>query len=141
MRHRRAGRLTDDGAAFAVSRQLVVEDDEEHGEAEHQSDLEGVALAASERQGEADDVGQDDEDGGEQQGDEGVQVLGAQFHLWRVARPIISHSTSEMRKCSMVVSKPENHHHDVDARAALVHEGHVVGSPVSMGAIDHVHVV
>lgn len=57
---------TDDGAAVAVSRQLIVEDDEEHGEAEHQSDLERVAFAASQRQSEADRVGQDDQNTGQQ---------------------------------------------------------------------------
>lgn len=62
----RAGRLTDDGAALAVSRQLVVEDAEEQGEAEHQRDLERVAFAASKWQGEADHIGQDDENGGQQ---------------------------------------------------------------------------
>lgn len=58
--------LTDDGAALAVSRELIVEDDEEHGEAEHQSDLERVALTASQWQGEAYHIGQDDQDTGQQ---------------------------------------------------------------------------
>ena len=58
--------LTDDGAAVAVSRDGVVEDDEEHGEAEHQRDLEGVALAASERQGDADHISHDDQNSGQQ---------------------------------------------------------------------------
>lgn len=75
------GGLTDDGAALAVSGQLVVEDDEEHGEAEHQRHLEGVALAASEWQGEAHHVGQDDEDAGQHESDEGVEVLDGEFNL------------------------------------------------------------
>lgn len=75
--------LTDDGAAVAVSRQHLVEDDEEHGEAEHQRHLEGVALAASQRQGEADHVGQDDQDAGQHQRDEGVEIFDAQGNLQR----------------------------------------------------------
>ena len=51
---------------MAVSRDGVVEDDEEHGEAEHQRDLEGVALAASERQGDADHISHDDQNSGQQ---------------------------------------------------------------------------
>lgn len=73
--------LTDDGAAVAVSRQHVVEDDEEHGEAEHQCHLEGVALAAGQRQGEADHVAQDDENAGQHQRDEGVEIFDAQRNL------------------------------------------------------------
>lgn len=73
--------LTDDGAALAVSGQLVVEDDEEHGEAEHQRHLEGVALAAPQRQGEAHHVGQDDEDAGQHESDEGVEVFDGEFNL------------------------------------------------------------
>lgn len=45
---------------MAVSRELIIEDDEEHSEAEHQSDLERVALPASQRHGEADHVSQDE---------------------------------------------------------------------------------
>lgn len=75
------GGLTDDGAALAVSGQLVVEDDEEHGEAEHQRHLEGVALAAPQRQGEAHHVGQDDEDAGQHESDEGVEVFDGEFNL------------------------------------------------------------
>lgn len=75
------GGLTDDGAALAVSGQLVVEDDEEHGEAEHQRHLEGVALAAAQRQGEAHHVGQDDEDAGQHESDEGVEVFDGEFNL------------------------------------------------------------
>lgn len=52
--------LTDDGAALAVSRELIIEDDEEHGEAEDQSDLETIAFATCDWQGEADDISQDD---------------------------------------------------------------------------------
>lgn len=66
---------------MAVSRQHVVEDDQEHGEAEHQRDFEGVALAAGQRQGEADHVGQDDENAGQHQRDEGVEVFDAQRDL------------------------------------------------------------
>lgn len=51
---------------MAVSRELAVEDDEEHGEAEHQSDLEGVAFAASQRQSEAHHISQDDQNRGQQ---------------------------------------------------------------------------
>lgn len=75
------GGLTDDGAALAVSGQLVVEDDEEHGEAEHQRHLEGVALAAPQRQGEAHHVGQDDEDAGQHESDEGVEVFDGECNL------------------------------------------------------------
>lgn len=57
--------LTDDGAALAISGQLIVEDDEEHGEAEHQSDLERVAFTASQRQSEADHISQDDQNTGQ----------------------------------------------------------------------------
>lgn len=74
-------RLTDDGAALAVPWQHVVEDDEEHGEAEHQCHLEGVALAASQRQGEADHVSQDDQDAGQHQRYEGVEIFDAQEYL------------------------------------------------------------
>lgn len=73
--------LTDDGAALAVSWQHVVEDDEEHGEAEHQCHLEGVALATGQRQGEADHVGQDDQDAGQHQRYEGVEIFDAQVYL------------------------------------------------------------
>lgn len=73
--------LTDDGAALAVSWQHVVEDDEEHGEAEHQCHLEGVALAACQRQGEADHVSQDDQDAGQHQRYEGVEIFDAQGNL------------------------------------------------------------
>lgn len=75
------GWLTDDGVALAVSGQHVVEDEEEHGEAEHQRDLEGVALAASQRQGEADNVCQDDQDTGQHQCDEGVEEFDRQWNL------------------------------------------------------------
>ncbi|KAK2833398.1 hypothetical protein Q5P01_017287 [Channa striata] len=47
------------------ARQLVIEDDEEHGEAEHQSDLETVAFSASQWQGEADHIRQDDKNAGQ----------------------------------------------------------------------------
>lgn len=57
--------LTDDGAALAVSRELVVEDDEGHGEAEHQSDFESVAFTSSQRQSETDHVGYDDQNAGQ----------------------------------------------------------------------------
>lgn len=57
--------LTDDGAALAVPGELVIEDDEEHGETEHQSDLERVALTTSQWQGEADRVSQDDQNTGQ----------------------------------------------------------------------------
>ena len=61
-----ASSLTDDRAAPAASGEIIVEDDEEHDEAEHQSDLESVAFTAPQRQGEADDVGQHDQDTGHQ---------------------------------------------------------------------------
>lgn len=63
---------------MAVSRELIIEDDEEHSEAEHQGDLERVALPASQRHGEADHVSQDEQNAGEQQCYEGVHGLGAQ---------------------------------------------------------------
>lgn len=74
-------RLTDDGAAAGVSWQHVVQDDEEHGEAEHQCHLEGVALAACQRQREADHVGQDDQNTGQHQRYEGVKIFDAQRNL------------------------------------------------------------
>lgn len=51
---------------MAVSRDLVVEDDEEHGEAEHQSDLKAVAFTTSQRQSKADRIGQDDQNTGQE---------------------------------------------------------------------------
>lgn len=56
----RGKRLTYEGAALAVSGELIIEDDEEHGEAEQQSDLERVALTTSERQGKTDHISHDD---------------------------------------------------------------------------------
>lgn len=93
------GGLTDDGAALAVSGQLVVEDDEEHGEAEHQRHLEGVALAAPQRQGEAHHVGQDDEDAGQHESDEGVEVFDGEFHL----RGVDSRSETQLEHLTCVV--------------------------------------
>lgn len=57
--------LTDDRTALAVSRELIVEDAEEHGEAENQSDLEAIAFATSQWQGEADHISQDDKNTGQ----------------------------------------------------------------------------
>lgn len=62
----RASLLTDDWAALAVSGELIVEDAKEHGEAEHQSDLERVAFTATQRQSEADHISQDDQNTGQQ---------------------------------------------------------------------------
>lgn len=73
--------LTDDGATLAVSREFLVQDGEEHGVAEDQRDLEGVAFTSSQRQGEADHVSQDDQNGGKHQCDEGVEMFYSQQHL------------------------------------------------------------
>lgn len=51
---------------MAVSRELIVEDDEEHGEAEHQSDLKAVAFTTSQWQSEADNISQDDQNTGQE---------------------------------------------------------------------------
>ncbi|KAG9329696.1 hypothetical protein JZ751_030048, partial [Albula glossodonta] len=45
--------LTDQGAAEAVPRECIGEDEEEHDEAQHQCDLEGYTLPSTEWQGEA----------------------------------------------------------------------------------------
>lgn len=97
----RGGGLTDDGAALAVSGQLVVEDDEEHGEAEHQRHLEGVALAAPQWQGEAHHVGQDDEDAGQHESDEGVEVFDGELNLRGVegGRCTIRNTTTTLDLC------------------------------------------
>ena len=46
--------LTDDRAALTVAREYLVEDVEEHGEAEHQSDFKCIAFTASQWQSKAD---------------------------------------------------------------------------------------
>ncbi|XP_072771770.1 inward rectifier potassium channel 16-like isoform X2 [Nerophis lumbriciformis] len=68
-------------SAAEPTRQLVVEDDEEHGEAERQGDFEGVALAASQWQGKANHVGQNQQNARKEEGNEGVLFSDSQHHL------------------------------------------------------------
>lgn len=58
--------LTYYGATVPISRELTVEQVEEHDEAEHQSDLKPVASTSMQRQGKADKISQDDENSGQQ---------------------------------------------------------------------------